>query len=1293
MLEFLALNDFFSPLYEKKPILQGEFEDFKRTFATYKANLNANAEQNEDALVANALAPFLQGLQFKTSIKAKQEGKSEVDLILLKNGEISVLVEAKKPENSKEFFSPQNVNCKALAECILYYLRQRNADGGGGFNYENLGSKSPNSSIKFIIITNFYDFYIFKAREFERLFATNKHFITLYANFTNPNSLFKGNTDEFYKETSKLLNSPEYLKSISQDAHEKPSLKGFHLNLKPILAQDKADFKSLKPIFKAFHKDFLLDEFNPNDANSLNSAFYEELLYILGLCEVKESSKLLIKPSSQSANTLYKAILAKLSQDKQDFERVMSFVVLWLNRILFLKLIEANLVRFNDDESLKFLNPNKVRNFKALSQLFFEILAKKPKDRANSTLDYLPYLNSALFQKQAIEREILDISALDDSATLPYFAKTQIKDKNAKKKAGSVPLLVYIFEFLDAFDFGSDEKSPELALQKELISSSVLGLVFEKLNGYKEGSFYTPSFITSYMCRTSLEKVILSKFNDKFKWQCEDLKALRERIDRDFSTKVQEFKAVLNSIRICDPAVGSGHFLVSALNEMIAIYHALGLAQRLNPCELALLSDELVITKPNGEIYAYKKPKIKNDESHAIQKALFTLKKQIIENNLFGVDINENSCEITKLRLWIELLKNSYYLQKDDEGFDENLNDEIHQMQTLPNIDINIKCGNSLISYFELNRSLTHYPNIKERMQKYKSVIKDYKEGFFDDKMRIEKEIKALKESFRTFCFKDKFNKEIKAFTAKCEAYSKKYGNFLAKDDENLSLYIAQSFSFFDLDESKARLEFSALKKEYESIFNLESKKPFEWRFEFPEVLNENGEFMGFDLVVGNPPYIKEMDNKKLFENTKNLRTYQGKMDIWYHFVGKGFDLLKNQGILTFIATNNWTTNAGAKNLRNVILKESQILNLVDFGSYMVFDSASIQTMIIEFKKINSIPKSYTINYFKIETKNPTDKHREAILARQFCEGNLYLTPTITPSKNIDKPLTFVNSQQDEVLNKILCKGKFQFKADEITNGIHPHYDFINKRINAEHNNKFINGEGIFGLSALEKENLNLNQIENHLIKPYFDTHNFARYYANPKNTLWLIYTDSKFKNPNSMDKYPNIKKHLDKFKNVVTSDNKPYGLHRARDEKFFIGQPRIIALRKCVNRPLFSYVDFDCYVSATFYIIKTDRLNSKYLMGILNSQLVAFWLKHKGKMQGNNYQIDKEPLLNIPIIEQNSTNQNLVNEIINLVDKILALKAENSGADTNKLEKDIDNLIYKLYNLTPKEIEIIEKG
>lgn len=1083
--------------------------------------------------------------------------------------------------------------------------------GGGGFNYENLGSKSPNSSIKFIIITNFYDFYIFKAREFERLFATNKHFITLYTNFTNPNSLFKGNTDEFYKETSKLLNSPEYLKSISQDAHEKPSLKGFHLNLKPILAQDKADFKSLKPIFKAFHKDFLLDEFNPNDANSLNSAFYEELLYILGLCEVKESSKLLIKPSSQSANTLYNAILAKLSQDKQDFERVMSFVVLWLNRILFLKLIEANLVRFNDDESLKFLNPNKVRNFKALSQLFFEILAKKPKDRANSTLDYLPYLNSALFQKQAIEREILDISALDDSATLPYFAKTQIKDKNAKKKVGSVPLLVYIFEFLDAFDFGSDEKSPELALQKELISSSVLGLVFEKLNGYKEGSFYTPSFITSYMCRASLEKVVLSKFNDKFKWQCEDLKALRERIDRDFSTKAQEFKAVLNSIRICDPAVGSGHFLVSALNEMIAIYHALGLAQRLNPCELALLSDELVITKPNGEIYAYKKPKIKNDESHAIQKALFTLKKQIIENNLFGVDINENSCEITKLRLWIELLKNSYYLQKDDEGFDENLNDEIHQMQTLPNIDINIKCGNSLISYFELNRSLTHYPNIKERMQKYKSVIKDYKEGFFDDKMRIEKEIKALKESFRTFCFKDKFNKEIKAFTAKCEAYSKKYGNFLAKDDENLSLYIAQSFSFFDFDESKARLEFSALKKEYESIFNLESNKPFEWRFEFPEVLDYEGNFKGFDLIIGNPPYI---DYRKIDEQTKgvlakNSAIYKDNKEgsIYVYFIERSKEILSKNGSMIFINPISYICQEAGFGLRNFIDKNLSLNLMLNVSNIKVFDDASTYTCINHFTHKNKEYKTLKFGIAKEKGDLLTINLRE-IEQCKIENLSLLLNPITTKIFKANYPKLKEFCEIFCGLSKAGFRTSVKFDKKET-------------------NRPFLEASDIFRYKF--KQGKFLSQI--------------SFYYSRDKINIF--------------------------------------------EKKEIIFMARMTNFIRCCVAP-------SGYFGGKVNVLYDFKVDKRYILGLLNSKLMSYFYAQKyfaSHMQGGAFGFDTLSVGNLPIQKPNSANQSLVDEIINLVDKILALKAENSSADTSQLECDIDNLVFKLYDLNETDISKIK--
>ena len=212
-----------------------------------------------------------------------------------------------------------------------------------------------------------------------------------------------------------------------------------------------------------------------------------------------------------------------------------------------------------------------------------------------------------------------------------------------------------------------------------------------------------------------------------------------------------------------------------------------------------------------------------------------------------------------------------------------------------------------------MNSSLSHYPNIATKMQEYKQIVQNYKEGFYDNKAQIDRKIKDLLQAFRNFCFKDKFKKQTKDFETKCEEYSKKYGNFLAKEDKNLSLYVPQRMFIEDFDENEAKKEFQILQNSYNELFNLESNNPLEWRFAFPEVLDSNGDFLGFDLVIGNPPYIKEADNKKLFDGTKNLRTYQGKMDIWYHFVGLGFDIVKNQGIVTFIATNNWTTNTGAK--------------------------------------------------------------------------------------------------------------------------------------------------------------------------------------------------------------------------------------------------------------------------------------------------------------------------------------------------------------------------------------------
>lgn len=935
-------------------------------------------------------------------------------------------------------------------------------------------------------------------------------------------------------------------------------------------------------------------------------------------------------------------------------------------------------MRFNDDKNLKFLNFKKIPDFDKLSELFFEVLAKEKSTRKKSEFAYLPYLNSSLFEKQSIENT-LEISSLSNDLKLFYYKNTVLKDDKCKAKKGQVGLLEYLFEFLDSFDFGSDDEQSEILSQKELISSSVLGNVFEKLNGYKEGSFYTPSFITSYMCKESITKVVLDKFNAQFDLDAKDISELRKSLRKE-DKKAQ--KELLNSIKICDPAVGSGHFLVSALNVMLSIYDELNLFDE--EFYLEVQNDEILITNHKGEFIEYKRPSTPKDKAHLIQQELFHTKKDIIENNLFGVDINPNSCEITKLRLWIELLKHSFYQSFDDENY--------HDLKTLPNIDINIKCGNSLVSYFETGKSLSHYPNIKERMSKYKRIVKDYKEGFYTDKNLIAKEIKNLQESFKNFCLKDKFNKEIKQLTNGANEYSKKYGDFLADEhhDEKFKSFFSKNMFEFSFDEKVAIKEFANLKKEYDNIFNLESNHPFEWRFEFPEILDDDGNFKGFDLIIGNPPYIKEAENKELFTNTKKLRTYQGKMDIWYHFVGRGFDILKNNGYLAFIATNNWVTNSGAKKLRNIVLEESQILSLVDFSSFMVFDSASIQTMIMSFQKTKP-PKNYEFHFAKITTQTPIYEDVINLLKNEKTQNNEILKINLTPKKFIDKTLNFTKSDYEELFNKIQKYGKFYLEEKEVANGIHPHYDFINNRINSNHNFAFKIGQGIFGLSEEEKEKLKLTKLENNLVKPYYDTQNFLKFFFKKNNHQWLIYTNSSFKNPNSMDDYPNLKKHLDKFQNVITSDNKPYGLHRARDEKFFTGSPRIVALRKCVGEPKFSYVDFDCYVSATFYVIKTQRINVKYLTAILNSKLIAFWLKHKGKMQGNNYQIDKEPLLNIPIVTINSKNQKIADELINLVDEILKAKEQDKNANTSPLEEKINNMVYKIYNLTEEEIKTIE--
>lgn len=1247
-MHFTLLNekDFFNPYYRKKQIMQNEFDIFSKALMQYLERLESSQSENEDYLVANALSPFLTMLNFKTHIKTKQKGKSEIDLSISKDEfskDLEVLIEAKKP-NSKEFITHTKVNSKALHETILYYFRNR----------------EYSFSLKFIIITDFYKFYIFKISEFEELFYKNPSFKKLFEEFCNPNSLFKGNTEEFYKEVAKLIEN------------SKENLKGFLIDLTFLKDKQKSNFKNLASIYKTFHRDFLLNEFNPNDANSLNNAFYKELLYILGLCESKQNSKLIIAKSEESKEeqgTFYTAINSKLKEE--NFETILKLLILWLNRILFLKLIESNLVRFNDDKNLKFLNFKKIPDFDKLSELFFEVLAKEKSTRKKSEFAYLPYLNSSLFEKQSIENT-LEISSLSNDLKLFYYKNTVLKDDKCKAKKGQVGLLEYLFEFLDSFDFGSDDEQSEILSQKELISSSVLGNVFEKLNGYKEGSFYTPSFITSYMCKESITKVVLDKFNAQFDLDAKDISELRRSLRKE-DKKAQ--KELLNSIKICDPAVGSGHFLVSALNCLLSIYDELNLFDE--EFYLEVQNDEILITGRKGEFIEYKHPSTPKDKAHLIQQELFHTKKDIIENNLFGVDINPNSCEITKLRLWIELLKHSFYQSFDDENY--------HDLKTLPNIDINIKCGNSLVSYFETGKSLNHYPNIKERMGKYKRIVKDYKEGFYTDKNLIAKEIKNLQESFKNFCLKDKFNKEIKQLTNGANEYSKKYGDFLADEhhDEKFKSFFSKNMFEFSFDEKEATKEFANLKKEYDNIFNLESNHPFEWRFEFPEILDDDGNFKGFDLIIGNPPYIRQEELKELKPHlAKNYKVYKGTSDIYTYFYELGFNVLKENGILSFITSNKYTRAGYGEALREFLLKNVKVLEYTDLNGIKVFDSATVDTSILCFEK----------------SKSKDNKFKYLALSNEILKTCAY---------NIGLYKDFAEFSQNS-----LSKESFTF-SDENTSALKAKIERIGTPLKEWQGlniyRGILTGYNEAFIITTEKRNEILANCKDEaekertakLIRKMLRGRDIKRY-SYEWAGLWVINTHNGYKNQNgekveviNIEYYPSLKKHFDEFypqlEKRTDKGLTPYNLRNCAYLDEF--EKEKIVWNPVSGEYLFSYIKEHIFFNNSLFMMTLDVFSLKYILAFMNSNCYKWLITLKTNLiQTGSYAYGaKDKIERLPIPKINSKNEKLANELINLVDEILKAKEQDKNVNTQELENKINSLVYKLYNLTEEEIKIIE--
>ena len=416
----------------------------------------------------------------------------------------------------------------------------------------------------------------------------------------------------------------------------------------------------------------------------------------------------------------------------------------------FLKIIGRSVNQYhNGDKVYAFINSRAIQGFDELAELFFEVLAVKQGERSqavNEKFGKIPYLNSSLFEMSNLENNVVQITALKDRLKLSVYNHSVLKDAFGKRLTGEKPVLQYLFEFLEAFDFSSESNATIQEENKNIINASVLGLIFEKINGYKDGSFFTPGFITMYMSRETIRRAVVQKFKElenKEIGTFEDVKAYCARFFKQ--EDMLRFNQHINSLKICDPAVGSGHFLVSALNEIIAIKSELNILADSQGIPLDTMvsvdNDELtILNKRTNEPFDYHlasdgKPPVPLQK---VQETLFHEKQTIIENCLFGVDINPKSVLICRLRFWIELLKNAYYKS------------ETNELQTLPNIDINIKCGNSLISRFDLDA------DIREALKKSKWTIDSYRLAVMsyrnattkEEKRSMEQLIESIKNDF-----------------------------------------------------------------------------------------------------------------------------------------------------------------------------------------------------------------------------------------------------------------------------------------------------------------------------------------------------------------------------------------------------------------------------------------------------------------------------------------------------------------------------------------------------------------
>ncbi len=1176
----------------------------KASSAEFKKHVDSLVELVHDAPSEEEVRARIRDFFADTEISSKENivlGKKSNDKkgtpdisINSRNGKyVASIVEVKHPSND-EMLKQDDGNRKALHELVLYFM-----------NEVFLDDEIHNRNIQTLIATNGLQWFIFSAKDFYQIFGNNV-FLKKYEEFLNAN--YGDSTNEFYKTTKAYLDKTDI------------TLPCIYVDLSNLNSRDGAIVKNV------LSQQFLLGGTKEKDSNDINKKFYDELLHIMGLQEYKDDDNKLVigRKKNPDKGSLLELAIEKLD-DKYPFEETylneeledygkgkqeqlfnlaVELCLMWVNRILFLKLLETSLISYKK-ENKKFLDISTIPDFQSLYNLFFKVMGvplKSRKDEFQQKFSQIPYLNSSLFELSKLERTALVIGNLADKE-LPLFSKTVLKNRNRKKE--NLHTLEYLFEFLNAYKFGDDSDCT--------INASVLGKVFEKINGYKDGSVYTPGYITAYMCKDSINAAILAKFSEQLRKQVGSIDELRNIIDCWDFDKKEELVSIFNSVTLCDISVGSGHYLVSALNYLLYLKWNLGLffdtqKRNLRRFKMELKDDSLRIYRGAEEL----KYDFNDSEAQLLQETLFEEKKKLLENNLFGVDLNPNSVNICRLRLWIELLKNAYYKGP-----------KYTELQTLPNIDLNVRQGDSLLSKIavKISHSLsTDAKNISDKkIKEYKDLVKNFKNtDDKDTKIELEKSIKNLKRDIRG---------EIAPY-----------------------------------------LELTNIEKEANKkmVRNDIYRHSMEWMFEFPELIDEKGRFVGFDIIVGNPPYIPLANIKNATQEYGSMKlkekpiysTFCKGGDIYTLFVERAYALVGKNGIVSYIMPNKWMTTDYGKGLRKFFL-ENGIDKIIDFGDYQVFPNVTTYTCI--FSKYGKENK----NEIKIANVDESEKLINAVyenFPQNYLSEKAWIVSSIAENRLIARLegdcATLGSTIGDDFYYGIKCGCVSAFligkeKRDGLVNE-HPSA--------AELLKPMIKGDGQV---AWEEPCINKYLVA---IPKGFS---YNRYGNHNENEMWELFRAE----------FPSVANWLNQHEKAKTRSDKGDFWWELRACSYYdkFSLPRIM-YQTFQTKACFTYNEEDLMCDNSMWLLSVPN---KSLLTILNSKM-GWWLicKKCPLIQGGR-QLIWEQFKNIPIPRI------LPDSLSEIADEIL--NGRKNGIATKHLEDEADRRVYEAYGLTDDEIATVE--